>query len=153
MKVCDFGIAAVVRAGDAADRTEAYTRRYASPEEVNDEAVGPPADLFSAGVTLRQLVTGETSEQRARSVLATSGQTNNSADERTGRALALLVALATRMTATSPKDRPTADEVRAELEAMPRSLGFAPAESLEPFEAIDATVVRSRVTTPPLTPS
>lgn len=147
VKVCDFGIAAVVRAGDAADRTEAYTRRYASPEEVNDEPVGPPADVFSAGVTLRQLVTGETSEQRARSVLATNSPPSNPVGDRAaGRAPEILLDLAARMTATSPRDRPTAEEVRAELDAMPRSLGIVRADSLEPVEPIDATVIRSRVT-------
>jgi eukaryotic-like serine/threonine-protein kinase len=136
VKVCDFGIAAVVRAGDASDRTEAYTRRYASPEEVNDEPVGPPADIYSAGITLRQLATGETSEQRANLVLAGSA------------ALGRMEALVSRMTERIPRDRPTADDVRVELEAMPQLIGIARIDSLEPSDEVDATVLRGSVAAP-----
>jgi serine/threonine protein kinase len=137
VKVCDFGIAAVVRAGAVSDRTEAYTRRYASPEEVNEEPVGPPADIYSAGITLRQLATGETSEQRADVVFAGSS----------GR-LDPIGALVGRMTARVARDRPTAEEVRVQLESMPQLIGVTRVESLELVGEVDATVMRGSAALP-----
>ncbi len=61
VKVCDFGISALTKGPISTDRTSALSYRYASPEELEDEPdVGPPTDVYSLGVTMRQLATGET---------------------------------------------------------------------------------------------
>ncbi|MEQ1701454.1 MAG: serine/threonine-protein kinase, partial [Ilumatobacteraceae bacterium] len=69
-KVCDFGIAAVLKDAGYTDRTSALSYRYASPEEIDDaDDIGPATDVYSLGVTLRQLLTLETNEARARQII------------------------------------------------------------------------------------
>ncbi len=65
-KVLDFGIARWVegRAPEAYDATltrtaqRVLTPRYASPEQIRGDVVGPPSDVFSLGILLYQLLTG-----------------------------------------------------------------------------------------------
>ncbi|WP_435602318.1 protein kinase domain-containing protein [Streptomyces sp. bgisy130] len=61
VKVTDFGIArlvAVQGAGLPPDTTVAGTPPYLSPEQARGEAVGAPADLYSTGCLLYELLTG-----------------------------------------------------------------------------------------------
>jgi eukaryotic-like serine/threonine-protein kinase len=66
LKILDFGLA-TLRVDDDA-QTEARltavghvlgTAAYMSPEQARGEAVGPPSDVFSMGVILYQMVTGQ----------------------------------------------------------------------------------------------
>ena len=62
IKILDFGIAATV--GDAALMGRAGERPagsfpYMSPEQVRGELIGPASDLFSAGILLWEMLTGE----------------------------------------------------------------------------------------------
>ena len=69
-KVCDFGIAAILKDTAYTDRTSALSYRYASPEELEDAPnVGPATDVYSLGVTVRQLLTAETNATRATQII------------------------------------------------------------------------------------
>jgi serine/threonine protein kinase len=59
VKLCDFGVAALLRSDDFHTRTSALSMRYASPEDLDEEiAVGPASDVFSLGATLVHLAHG-----------------------------------------------------------------------------------------------
>ena len=59
VKLCDFGIASLARTEEFRTRTSAISMRYASPEDLDeDAAVGPPADVYSLGATLLHLAYG-----------------------------------------------------------------------------------------------
>lgn len=59
IKLCDFGIASLARTEEFRTRTSAISMRYASPEDLDeDAAVGPPADVYSLGATLLHLAHG-----------------------------------------------------------------------------------------------
>lgn len=67
VKVCDFGIAALVRETGRRTQTSALTLAYASPEELDgDEHVGPPADVYSLAATMIHLITGRVPSFRDR---------------------------------------------------------------------------------------
>ena len=59
VKLCDFGIAALTRADGFRTRTNAWSMRYASPEDLDgDVEVGPASDVYSLGATLLHLAHG-----------------------------------------------------------------------------------------------
>src|SRR5918998_1339050 len=59
-KVADFGIARVVSARTVTEANLVLgTAAYMSPEQVRGERVGPASDLYSLGVVLYEMLTGE----------------------------------------------------------------------------------------------
>ncbi|MCB0969467.1 MAG: serine/threonine protein kinase, partial [Ilumatobacter sp.] len=59
VKLCDFGIASLTRSEEFRTRTSAISMRYASPEDLDEDAeVGPPSDVYSLGATLLHLAHG-----------------------------------------------------------------------------------------------
>lgn len=61
MRLADFGIAKI-QSGDAAAGAGGSflgTPQYMSPEQAKNEEVGPSSDLYSLGVTLYQMISGE----------------------------------------------------------------------------------------------
>ena len=59
VKLCDFGIAALSRTDGFRTRTNAWSLRYASPEDLDGEIdVGPASDVYSLGATLLHVVHG-----------------------------------------------------------------------------------------------
>ena len=59
VKLCDFGIAALLKAPGPQTMTTSLSIQYASPEELdNDPDIGPPADIYSLGASLHHLLTG-----------------------------------------------------------------------------------------------
>lgn len=60
MKILDFGISRLVSAGSGPTQTGAIlgTPMFMSPEQLEGEAVGPRADIYSLGAVLYNLITG-----------------------------------------------------------------------------------------------
>ena len=59
VKLCDFGIASLTRVEGFRTRTGAWSMRYASPEDLEDEGpIGPASDVYSLGATVLHLARG-----------------------------------------------------------------------------------------------
>ncbi len=137
VKVLDFGIARVVDLGGASTtRTEIATRpgliigttAYMAPEQARGGAVGPPADIFSLGVTLYELVSGErpftapTSLGVLAAILSDQPLPLGRVQPTTPQSLDVLVL---RMLAKDASDRPTARAVEEELTRLQSPAGAA----------------------------
>jgi len=150
-KVCDFGIAAVLKDTAYTDRTSALSYRYASPEELDDAPdIGPATDVYSLGVTLRQLMSGETKQQRAMDVINERCQflQLSAIELSTFRSLEQLSATMTSQVALS---RPTAAEVLAQVRDFERDLGATRVTSLHaraPDAVVEETGPRRAVSAP-----
>jgi eukaryotic-like serine/threonine-protein kinase len=58
-KLLDFGTAKMLGPEDSAVTQSSATPRYASPEQLRGESAGPLSDVYSLGIVLAELVTGE----------------------------------------------------------------------------------------------
>ena len=60
VRLLDFGIARLLTEGDRAPKpVYAFSPQYASPEQVDGEQPSIPSDIFSLGIVLAQLLTGQ----------------------------------------------------------------------------------------------
>jgi hypothetical protein len=64
VKLCDFGISALTRTEEFRQHTRAISTRYASPEQLAEQPVGPASDVYMLGATLGHLATGILPNQR-----------------------------------------------------------------------------------------
>ena len=117
VKLCDFGVAALLRTDDFHTRTSALSMRYASPEDLDEEiAVGPASDMFSLGATLVHLVHGSPPTLKERLAPWASPPTDDPH-------LAELDQLIAACLNTDARDRPPASELLAGLEQLDLTLG------------------------------
>jgi serine/threonine protein kinase/TolB-like protein/tetratricopeptide (TPR) repeat protein len=66
VRLLDFGVAKLLAEGEDADQTQltrvygrVLTPDYASPEQLRDDAIGVPSDIYALGVVLYELLVGE----------------------------------------------------------------------------------------------
>ncbi|TSE00732.1 serine/threonine protein kinase [Skermania sp. ID1734] len=137
-KLADFGIARLLDSARLTDQgVTVGTANYLSPEQVRDEPVGPPADIYALGLVLIECVTGQ-------AVYPGGGSEAALARLQRGPAIPAglpeqLSAVLTMMTRDDPGQRPTAAEVAERLGGASRPI---------------ATMVATRpvgATTPPTT--
>ena len=111
----DFGIARLV--GDTAHLTRTGmtigSPAYLAPEQVRGQEVGPPADVYSLGLVLLEMITGRRAYPQAPTEAALARLTTPpEIPEELPTGWRTLLA---RMTALDPAERPTADRVAREL--------------------------------------
>lgn len=122
VKVCDFGIAALLRGPSGRTQTQAFTLAYASPEELDgDGNVGPPADTYSFSATMVHLITGRRPTFRDR--LAGSGLTLSLTTGDLDPVLRPVVGALRFGLAHDPEDRPRMDEFSQVFETAAADLG------------------------------
>lgn len=128
VKLCDFGIASLARTEEFRTRTSAISLRYASPEDLEDDAdVGPPADVYSLGATLLHLTHGAPPTLKDR-LGPWRPPTTDDPD------LAALDAVVASCLDPDPRHRPSAGEIQERLEALPCACHSLPVESGETAE-------------------
>lgn len=116
VKLCDFGIASLLRSPELRHATAAVSLRFASPEDLEgDGEVGPASDIYSFGATLLQLAHGQQLDLRAR--LGPWAPPDGGGD-----ALDAVIAACLR---PEPDARPTAAEVSERLVVLDGELGVA----------------------------
>jgi hypothetical protein len=112
IKLCDFGIASLARSDDFRTRTNALSLRYASPEDLDDDAeVGPPSDVYSLGATVLHLVHGSQLSVRDRLQPWTAPATDDPE-------LAELDRIVERCLRPDPEERPSSPDLLDQLEAI-----------------------------------
>jgi serine/threonine protein kinase/WD40 repeat protein len=134
VKVLDFGLARPVEGGEALTEwgTVLGTPGYMAPEQADGGAVDGRADLFSLGVLLYRMLTGE-QPYRARSMLNYVESLVKDQPQPPAALVpevpATLSSLVMRLLARNPANRPaSAEAVAGELTEMERELGHPPAE-------------------------
>jgi serine/threonine protein kinase len=124
-KVADFGIARALDTTQAT-RTGFFlgTALYSSPEQLQGQRVTPKSDIYSLGTTLYQAAAGEPPfvgqtpiEIASQHVSKSPAPPRSRGAEVSGNLEALILSCL----AKEPDDRPTAEEVRSQLDAQIRS--------------------------------
>lgn len=129
VKVVDFGLARRF----SLDSSPAYdvaagTLRYMSPEQVLGKPISPASDIFSLGVVLYELTTGEhpfvgTSSVQTAYLITTKPVARFAKGSSIQATIPRLESLIAAMLAKDPAARPSAINVAEELDAIPRLSG------------------------------
>lgn len=145
VKLCDFGVAALTRSEEFRTRTNALSMRYASPEDLDDDAeIGPPSDVYSLGATLLHLVHGAPPSLKERLAPWVAPPV-------TDPTIAAIDQLLTQCLHPDPAQRPTADDLHERLERIEWDLdGRRRALDVEGVEMPDLSEVTGRRTGPPV---
>ncbi|MBO2454469.1 serine/threonine protein kinase [Actinomadura barringtoniae] len=119
--VIDFGIARALTSSFSTTSQVVGSPSYMAPEQISNDPIGPPADLFAWGLTMAYAANGakaftaETIPGIMQAILTGAPDLG----DLTGR----LRTIVERCLAKDPADRPTAEQVVAELQAKPNDLG------------------------------
>jgi eukaryotic-like serine/threonine-protein kinase len=145
-RVTDFGIARTLEGPDHTESgTILGTGSYVAPEQAQGERVGPPADVYSLGIVLYELLAGEP-PFRGSSFVETAVRHVNEAPpdvrERRPDVPPRLAELVGRCLGKNPAERPTAAELAAELGAFARTPAAPPGAAVPADE--DRTLVIAR---------
>lgn len=154
VRVADFGLAFIDESHDprqgrlTTDGMVSGTPNYMAPEQVSDQPIGPPADIYAFGCLLYELLLGDPPFVGAHGKVFADQLYAPPRPPRLGRAdiPGGLDELVLRMLAKSPADRPTADMVQRRL------LAFVPSTPVsEHGRSTDARTSRAErmLTTPP----
>ncbi|RJQ53266.1 MAG: Stk1 family PASTA domain-containing Ser/Thr kinase [Actinobacteria bacterium] len=149
VKVMDFGIA---RAGADTSLTQTGsilgTAQYISPEQAQGRAVGAGTDIYSLGVVMYEMLTGDPPFTGENPVSVAVKQVNDEpvAPTRINPAIPReLEAIVLRAMAKRPEDRyPTAEDMREDIERLEEG---APTEAMA--AAAGATTVMAPISPPP----
>ncbi|MCW5962522.1 MAG: protein kinase [Bryobacterales bacterium] len=133
VRILDFGTAKLLHEHDDT-ATEQLTPRYASPEQLRGEPVSTACDIYSAGLLLHELLTGEWPFGHAHSIVALGERAAGTARLRVRTGEADLDAIVSKSLRFDPGQRYAsaaefAADLRAHLEkrpvrARPASLGY-----------------------------
>ena len=117
IKLCDFGIASLARSDEFGTRTSALSMRYASPEDLDeDAAVGPASDVYSLGATMLHLAHGAPPTLKDRLAPWQPPATDDAELARLDEVIAACLR-------PDPDDRPSAGELTERLDALDAELG------------------------------
>lgn len=153
VKLCDFGIASLARTEEFRTRTSAISMRYASPEDLEDDAeIGPAADVYSLGATLLHLRHGAPPTLKERLAPWHPPTTDDPI-------AATLDAILADCLQPDPNDRPTAADVHERLERLewqltdrPRALPVDTAPATDGIDVADGHRHDSEADPTPATP-
>ncbi len=141
--LADFALASLVRI----DFNSAVDPRYASPELVCGEVLGPPADLYSLGILLYRILTGEVpfdaEESFATAMLHMRGEVAPLSGE-----LCQFQSLIDGLLQSLPDERFTARELIVEIERLLATTGLTPAD--EKPDGLRDVINSSTSLSPPL---
>ena len=147
VKVVDFGLARLVPTGSsttlatAADNTEVGailgTVPYMSPEQARGEVANSASDMFSFGIVLYELSTGQhpfPADSQVGLLHAILSQTPLAPSRLNTDVPAVLDALILRLLEKDPRLRPTAPEVESELRGLGTHVGGEPGRVIIPVK-------------------
>lgn len=149
-KLADFGIARLID-GSRVTATGSVmgTAAFISPEQASGSQATPASDVYSLGIVMIESLTGR--HPFPGTALESAAARTTRPPDLADPALSLYQALLDRMTALDPADRPTAEEVVAELR------GDAPTRAMTPVDAatvpMAATTASATATTAVVTPA
>jgi serine/threonine protein kinase len=147
VKLCDFGIAAILKSSEMQTRTTSLSVRYASPEELdNDPDVGPPTDVYSLGASVYHLLNGAPPSFKNRPVPDPDVTVVRRGNDTVRQTLCMIVDECLQPDADR---RPTAQQVHDALAAL-SDTGPTQRRSPESDDVDDRTIVRRSV--PPQQP-
>jgi serine/threonine protein kinase len=134
-RIIDFGISRAAEASVLTGTGVVFgSPSFMSPEQARGQLAGPPSDVFSLGAVLSFAATGEgpfgtgSSATRLYRVVFTPPDTSGLP--------AALRALVERCLAKDPEQRPTTEQLLAELDTAPPTAGWLPASITQTFASL-----------------
>ena len=119
--VIDFGIARALTSSFSTTSQVVGSPSYMAPEQISNDPIGPPADLFAWGLTMVYAATG--AKAFTAETIPGIMQAILTGDPDLGALTGRLRQIVERCLAKDPAERPTAEQVVAELRGKPDDIG------------------------------